>query len=37
LAIVFLALAGLFSWTGTRALGRQLRFDAGLRVCLEIN
>lgn len=30
LAIVSLALASLFSWTGTRALGRQLRFDAGL-------
>lgn len=30
LAIVFFALAALFSWTATRALGRQLRFDAGL-------
>jgi protein-S-isoprenylcysteine O-methyltransferase Ste14 len=30
LTIVFQALAGVFSWTGTRALGRQLRVDAGL-------
>ena len=30
LAIGFFALAGLCSWTGTRALGRQLRVDAGL-------
>jgi protein-S-isoprenylcysteine O-methyltransferase Ste14 len=29
-AILFLALAGLLSWTGTGALGRQLRVDAGL-------
>jgi protein-S-isoprenylcysteine O-methyltransferase Ste14 len=26
----FFILAGLFSWTGTRALGRQWRIDAGL-------
>jgi protein-S-isoprenylcysteine O-methyltransferase Ste14 len=30
LAIVFLALASLLSWTATRALGRQWRIDAGL-------
>ena len=30
LTIVFLALAGLLSWTATRALGRQWRIDAGL-------
>jgi protein-S-isoprenylcysteine O-methyltransferase Ste14 len=29
-SIVFLALAGLLSWTATRALGRHLRFDAAL-------
>jgi protein-S-isoprenylcysteine O-methyltransferase Ste14 len=30
LAVLFFLLAGLFSWTGTRALGRQWRVDAGL-------
>jgi protein-S-isoprenylcysteine O-methyltransferase Ste14 len=30
LSILFLALAGVLSWTGTRALGRQWRIDAGL-------
>ena len=30
LTIVFLAVAGLLSWTATRALGRQWRIDAGL-------
>lgn len=30
ISLCFLLLASLFSWTGTRALGRQLRFDAGL-------
>jgi protein-S-isoprenylcysteine O-methyltransferase Ste14 len=30
LSIVFLSLAGLLSWTGTHALGRQWRIDAGL-------
>jgi protein-S-isoprenylcysteine O-methyltransferase Ste14 len=30
ISIVFLLLACLLSWTGTRALGRQWRFDAGL-------
>jgi protein-S-isoprenylcysteine O-methyltransferase Ste14 len=30
LAVVFLALAGLLSWTGAHALGRQWRVDAGL-------
>lgn len=30
LTIVFQTLAGVLSWTGTRALGRQLRVDAGL-------
>ena len=29
-AVVFLALASLLSWTSTRALGPQLRFDAAL-------
>jgi len=29
-SIVFLSLASLLSWTATRALGRQLRFDAAL-------
>jgi protein-S-isoprenylcysteine O-methyltransferase Ste14 len=29
-AIAFLPLASLLSWTGTRALGRQWRIDAGL-------
>src|SRR4051794_8864656 len=28
--IVFLALAALLSWTGTRALGKHLRLDAAL-------
>jgi protein-S-isoprenylcysteine O-methyltransferase Ste14 len=30
LSILFLLLAGLLSWTGARALGRQWRIDAGL-------
>jgi protein-S-isoprenylcysteine O-methyltransferase Ste14 len=30
LSILFLTLAGLLSWTATRALGRHLRFDAAL-------
>lgn len=30
LSILFLGMAGFLSWTGTRALGRQWRFDAGL-------
>src|SRR5437879_8212523 len=30
LAILFLLLAGLLSWTGARSLGRQWRLDAGL-------
>ena len=30
LSILFLLLAALLSWTGTRALGRQWRIDAGL-------
>ena len=30
LCFIFLALAGLLSWTSARALGRQWRFDAGL-------
>ena len=30
ISLCFLPLASIFSWTGTRALGRQLRFDAGL-------
>jgi protein-S-isoprenylcysteine O-methyltransferase Ste14 len=30
LAIVFFVLGGLLSWTGSRALGRQWRIDAGL-------
>jgi len=30
LSICFLALAGVLSWTGARALGRQWRIDAGL-------
>jgi protein-S-isoprenylcysteine O-methyltransferase Ste14 len=29
-SIIFFALAALLSWTGTRALGRHLRFDAAL-------
>lgn len=29
-SIFFLTLAGLLSWTGTRALGKHLRFDAAL-------
>jgi hypothetical protein len=36
LAIVFLALACLLSWTGTRALGRQWRIDAGLSADHEL-
>jgi protein-S-isoprenylcysteine O-methyltransferase Ste14 len=30
LSVVFFALAALLSWSGTRALGRQWRVDAGL-------
>jgi protein-S-isoprenylcysteine O-methyltransferase Ste14 len=30
LGVVFLALAGVLSWTSARTLGRQWRFDAGL-------
>jgi protein-S-isoprenylcysteine O-methyltransferase Ste14 len=30
LAILFLALASVLSWTGTRSLGRYLRFEAAL-------
>jgi protein-S-isoprenylcysteine O-methyltransferase Ste14 len=30
LSIIFFLLAGLLSWTGVRALGRQWRIDAGL-------
>jgi len=30
LCVFFLTLAGLLSWTATRALGRHLRFDAAL-------
>ena len=30
ISVLFLAIAGLLSWTGTRALGRQWRLDAGL-------
>ena len=30
LSVIFLAMAGALSWTGTRALGPQWRFDAGL-------
>ena len=30
LSVFFLAFAGIFSWTATRALGRHLRFDAAL-------
>jgi protein-S-isoprenylcysteine O-methyltransferase Ste14 len=30
LSVVFFALAAVLSWTGTRALGRQWRVDAGL-------
>ena len=30
LSALFLAIAGLLSWTSTRALGRHLRFDAAL-------
>jgi protein-S-isoprenylcysteine O-methyltransferase Ste14 len=36
LAICFLALACLLSWTGTRALGRQWRIDAGLNAEHEL-
>jgi len=36
LAILFLALACLLSWTGTRALGRQWRIDAGLSADHEL-
>jgi len=36
LTIVFQALAGLLAWTGTRALGRQLRVDAGLSIDHEL-
>jgi protein-S-isoprenylcysteine O-methyltransferase Ste14 len=30
ISVGLLLLASVFSWTGTRALGKQLRFDAGL-------
>jgi protein-S-isoprenylcysteine O-methyltransferase Ste14 len=30
ISVFLLLLASVFSWTGTRALGKQLRFDAGL-------
>jgi protein-S-isoprenylcysteine O-methyltransferase Ste14 len=30
ISLCFLALAGFLSWTGTHALGKQLRIDAGL-------
>jgi hypothetical protein len=30
LSVSFLLLAGILSWTGARALGRQRRIDAGL-------
>jgi hypothetical protein len=36
LAILFLALACLLSWTGTLALGRQWRIDAGLSADHEL-
>lgn len=36
LAIVFFALAGILSWTATRALGKQWRVDAGLNVSHEL-
>ena len=36
LAIPFLVLAGLLSWTATRALGRQWRIDAGLSADHEL-
>src|SRR6266404_7779346 len=36
LAILFLLLAGLLSWTSTRALGRQWRIDAGLSSAHEL-
>jgi protein-S-isoprenylcysteine O-methyltransferase Ste14 len=36
LSIVFLLLASLLSWTGTRALGRQWRIDAGLSADHEL-
>ena len=31
LSVIFLAMASALAWTGTRALGPQWRFDAGLR------
>ena len=36
LSVIFLGLAGLLSWTGTRALGQQWRFDAGLSADHEL-
>lgn len=36
LSVLFFALAGVFSWSGTRALGRQWRFDAGLSADHEL-
>lgn len=36
LSVLFFALAGLFSWSGARALGRQWRFDAGLSADHEL-
>ena len=36
LSIMFLALAGAFSWTGARALGSHWRIDAGLNTDHEL-
>src|SRR5712691_11598360 len=36
LSILFNALAGVLSWTGARALGRQWRIDAGLNTDHEL-
>jgi protein-S-isoprenylcysteine O-methyltransferase Ste14 len=36
LAVIFLALAALLSWSSARTLGRQWRFDAGLNVDHEL-
>jgi protein-S-isoprenylcysteine O-methyltransferase Ste14 len=36
LSIIFLLAAGLLSWVGTRALGRQWRIDAGLNTDHEL-
>jgi protein-S-isoprenylcysteine O-methyltransferase Ste14 len=35
-SVFFFALAALLSWTGTRALGRQWRIDAGLNLDHEL-